>query len=79
MNEQIEHAKQAIEAAASNPKVATLVAGGTASTGLAAKFHFITGIVADVTVWIAACTATLVCAIQLVKFIREWRRTWGRK
>lgn len=63
----------AVMAAASNPKVATAVAAGTASTGIAAQMDIITGIVAQISVWLGACTAAVVLAIQLVKLARIWR------
>lgn len=73
MNDQIENAKEAIFVAASNPKVATAVAAGTASTGAAAQLDLITGIGAGVSVWIGAATAAVVLAIQIIKLVREWR------
>ena len=64
---------QAIADAASNPKVATAVAVGASSAGMAEQFDLITGTVAQVSVWLGACTAAVVLAIQVIKLMRTWR------
>jgi len=73
MNEQIEHAKEAISAAASNPKVATIVAAGAASAGAAEQMDIITGWMARGSVALGLCTAAVVLAIQILKLLRELR------
>jgi hypothetical protein len=71
MNEQTESVKEAIAAAASNPKVATAVGAGAASAGAAAQLDIITGWMARGSVAIGLCTAAVVLAIQILKLIRE--------
>jgi len=71
MNEQTESVKEAIAAAASNPKVATAVGAGAASAGAAAQLDIITGRMARGSVAIGLCTAAVVLAIQILKLIRE--------
>lgn len=66
-------AGQVVWEAASNPKVATFVAAGSASTGIAAQLDWITGIVAMLSVWLGAITAGVVLAIQFIKLMRTWR------
>lgn len=69
---------QIIQEAASNPKVATFVAAGNVSTGIATQLDMITGIVAMVSVWLGAVTGAVVLLIQLLKLPRAWRewREW---
>jgi hypothetical protein len=73
MNDQIENAKEAIFVAASNPKVATAVAAGAASTGVASKMEIITGWMGAISVGLGMCTAAVVLTIQVIKLVREWR------
>lgn len=73
MNDQIENAKEAVFAAASNPKVATVVAAGAASTGAASKLEIITGWMGTISVGLGMCTAAVVLTIQIIKLVREWR------
>lgn len=73
MNEQLEHAKEAIAAAASSPKVATAVAAGSASAGVATQMDIITGWMAQCSVVLGTVTAAVVLSIQVIKLLREWR------
>ena len=73
MNDQIENAKEAIFAAASNPKVAAAVAAGATSTGVASKMEIITGWMGAISVGLGMCTAAVVLTIQVIKLVREWR------
>ena len=73
MNEHAENAWQAIVDAASNPKVATAVAAGAASTGVASRMEIITGWMGAISVGLGMCTAAVVLTIQVIKLVREWR------
>lgn len=73
MNEHAENAWQAIVDAASNPKVATAVAAGAASTGVATRMEIITGWMGAISVGLGMCTAAVVLTIQVLKLVREWR------
>ena len=59
--------------AGSNPKVAMLIATGTASTSVAAQIDLISGILAQVGVILGTCTTAVVLIIQLLKLSRTWR------
>lgn len=72
MNEP-ESARSMLENAASNPKVATAVAAGTASIGAAAKLDVIQGWLSVVTMGVGIVTALLICGIQLIRFEQAWR------
>jgi len=71
MNDQTESVKEAIAAAASNPKVATFVGAGAAGAGAAAQLDIITGWMARGSVALGLCTAAVVLAIQILKLVRE--------
>lgn len=71
MNDQTEGIKEAIAAAASNPKVATAVGAGAASAGAAAQLDIITGWMARGSVALGLCTAAVVLIIQVLKLLRE--------
>lgn len=77
MKEQIASVTETAIELASNPKAGAAVAAGSVSTGTAFKFHLITGVVADVSIWLGACTAAVVLAIQVLKLIRELRAPSG--
>lgn len=80
MKEQIEHAKQVIVGAASNPKFA-LVTGVAlpAANSVASKLDLITSWTGVITGILAACTGAVVLLIQLIKLRRDWRRERGSK
>ena len=59
--------------AASNPKVATAVAAGTASLGAAANFEFIQGALSVASMTVGIITAVVVLAIQCIKLVRVWK------
>ncbi len=63
----------AVQEAASNPKVATAVAAGTASVGAAVKLDILQGWLSTATMTVGLVTATVVLAIQLIKLARTWR------
>jgi len=64
---------QAVEAAASNPKVATVVAAGTAAAGGALKLDMIQSVIGTMSLAIGMLTGAVVLAIQLIKLIRVWK------
>ena len=67
MNEP-ENVRSAIEAAASNPKVATLVAASTSSIGAATQFGIIDGWLSRCALIVGLLTAVVVLGIQLIRF-----------
>lgn len=64
---------QAFEAAASNPKVATAVAAGTAAAGGILKLDMIQSVIGTMSLAIGMMTGAVVLAIQLIKLIRVWK------
>lgn len=68
-----ETVKSAIEAAASNPKVATIVATATASAGAATQFDVLQGVFSLVSMGVGIVTALVVLAIQWIKLVRNYR------
>lgn len=68
-----EAVKQAIEALASNPKVATVVATGTASLGAAVRFDVLTGMLSIISMMVGIVTACVVLGIQTIKLVRVWK------
>ena len=69
----LEHAKEEIINAASNPKVAALVAAGAGSTGFFSYLDKIQGVLSIVSMGVGILTASIVCAIQLIKLKRTWQ------
>jgi hypothetical protein len=67
-----ENITEAAVNAASNPKVATAVAAGTASLGAAANFEFIQGALSIASMTVGIATAVVVFAIQAIKLHRVW-------
>lgn len=65
--------QSALEAVASNPKVATAVAAGTASAGAATKLEIIQGALSVASMTIGIVTALVVLAIQVIKLNRNYR------
>jgi hypothetical protein len=72
MNEH-EPMQSALTAIASNPKVATAVAAGTASAGAATKFEILQGFLSLASMTVGIITALVVLAIQLIKLNRTYR------
>lgn len=72
-----ETVKSAIEAAASSPKVATVVAAGAASAGAATQFEMLQGMMSIVSMGVGIVTALVVLAIQLIKLHRNYK-AWQR-
>lgn len=69
-----ENVKSAIEAAASNPKLAAVVAASTTAIGAASKLQAIQGWLSVVSMGVGIVTALVVLGIQLIrleKAIRE--------
>lgn len=72
-NNVMQAAAQAIEAAASNPKVATAFAAGTAAAGGALKLDLVQSVIGTVSLGIGMLTGGVVLAIQFIKLIRVWK------
>lgn len=68
-----EFAGPAVEAIASNPKVATAVAAGTTTIGAAAKFDVLQGVLSMASMSIGIVTGVVVLAIQTIKLVRVWK------
>lgn len=66
-------ARQAVESAASSPKVAAAVATGTASMGALAKMEVLQSAVGTASLCIGFLTGCVVLAIQSIKLIRVYR------
>jgi hypothetical protein len=62
-----ENVRSAIEAAASNPKVATLVAASTSGVGAATQFGLIDGWLSRCALIVGLLTAVVVLGIQLIR------------
>jgi hypothetical protein len=62
-----ETVRSAIEAAASNPKVATVVAAGTTGIGAANQFGLIDGWLSRGSMIVGLLTAVVVLGIQLIR------------
>lgn len=73
MNDEPATVGQAIEAAASNPKVASVVAGATVAAGGALKLDMVQSVIGTMSLAIGAMTGAVVLAIQLIKLIRVWK------
>lgn len=73
MSEPAESIRMAVEAVASNPKVATAVAASTASIGAAAKFDMLQSGIGMASLLVGFITGCTVLAIQLIKLVRVWR------
>ena len=63
----------AIEGAASNPKIATIVAAGTGAMGGAYKLGLVQEYLSTATLAVGLLTGCVVLAVQLVKLLRTWR------
>ena len=68
-----DHVKEGLIQAASNPKVATAVAAGAGSTGFFSYLDQIQGVLSIVSMGVGILTASIVCAIQLIKLKRTWQ------
>lgn len=66
-------AAQAVEQAASNPKVATAVAAGTAAAGGALKLELVQSVIGTISLGVGMLTGCVVLAIQFIKLIRVWK------
>ena len=73
MNEP-ENVRSAIEAAASNPKVATVVAASTSSIGAATQFGIIDGWLSRCALIVGLLTAVVVLGIQIINFEMTLRK-----
>lgn len=62
-----------IESFAGSPKVAAVVATGTAGMGLAAKLEMMQSFIGMFSLCVGAVTGCVVLAIQSIKLIRVWR------
>lgn len=68
-----ETARSAIEAAASNPKMATAIAAGTTAIGAASKLEAIQGWLSVASMAVGIATALVVLGIQLIRLEKAWR------
>lgn len=68
-----ESVAQALEAAASNPKIASFVAAGTAAAGGALKLELIQSVIGTISLSIGMITGAFVMFIQLIKLVRVWK------
>jgi predicted RND superfamily exporter protein len=68
-----ETVRSAIEAAASNPKVATIVAASTTAIGAATKLEALQGWLSVVSMGVGIATALVVLGIQLIRLEKAWR------
>jgi hypothetical protein len=71
MNEQ--SPKSVLESAASDPKIATAIAGSTAVVGAAARLDVIQGWLSVVSMGVGVVTALVVLGIQLIRLEKAWR------
>lgn len=75
-----EHVRSAIEAAASNPKMATAVAASTTAIGAATRLEAIQGWLSVASMAVGIVTALVVLGIQLIRLEKAWReRTQDEK
>lgn len=63
----------AIEAAASNPKVALTVAAGTSALGATSQLEIIQGFLSVASMGVGIVTGIVVLAIQTIKLVRVWK------
>lgn len=62
-----------VESMASSPKVAAVVATGTASMGAMAKLELLQSAVGTASLCVGFLTGCVVLSIQTIKLIRVWR------
>lgn len=72
MSDQSGGVLNAINEAASNPKVAAAVGSGSAAGSIAVENGLITGWLAPLTTTLGLVATTLVIAIQAIKLVREF-------
>ena len=78
--QETETARSAIEAAASNPKIATMVAATTAGAGAATQFGLIDGWLSRGSMIIGLLTGVVVLGIQIIRLEMALReRAQGKK
>lgn len=65
--QETENIKSVIEAAASNPKIATLVAASTTGIGAATQFGLIDGWLSRAAMIVGLLTAVVVLGIQMIR------------
>ena len=71
MNDQSGNVLNAINEAASNPKVTAAVGSGTVAAGMAVKNGLITGWLADATLYLGTVATGLAIIYTAVKLVRE--------
>lgn len=69
----IESARSAVESAASSPKVAAVVATGTAGMGAMATFEMLQSAIGFASLCVGFITGCVVLTIQSIKLIRVYR------
>jgi hypothetical protein len=62
-----------IEAIASSPKVAAVVATGTASMGAMAKLELLQSAIGTASLLVGFMTGCVVLTVQTIKLVRVWR------
>ena len=73
LNDVWQSAVQAIDTAASNPKVATVYAAATVAAGSSITLDIVRDTIGIVSITIGTMTGAVVLAIQLIKLIRVWK------
>ena len=68
-----ETARSAIEAAASNPKLAAAVAASTTALGAATRLEALQGWLSVTSMAVGIVTALVVLGIQLIRLEKAWR------
>jgi hypothetical protein len=68
-----ENVKSAIEAAASNPTVATAVAAGNISMGALVGMDIIHGLLSLISLGVGIITGLVILGIQLIRLEKAWR------
>lgn len=69
----IDSLRGTVESAASSPKVAAVVATGTAGMGIAAKLEMMQSFIGMFSLCVGAITGCVVLCIQTIKLIRVYR------
>ena len=71
--QETENVKSAIEAAASNPTVATAVAAGNISMGTLVWFDIVHGLLSLISLGVGIVTGLVILGIQLIRLEKAWR------
>ena len=71
--QETENVKSAIEAAASNPTVASAVAAGNISMGSLVWFDIVHGLLSLISLGVGIVTGLVILGIQLIRLEKAWR------